>query len=349
MTLRQGKLDSRTMKRVVYQSLGSTSGMVVSGPGRGLDNAVLSIGGDRRMLVTSDPVSVIPAVGMRESARLSVQLIASDYTTSGLGPEFATFTYNMPQSMRATEVEEYLRAVGDECRRLGVAVVAGHTGSYPGAGFTVVGGGTMFGFCREGGYVDPTMARPGDIVLMTKGAAIEAAAMLAHSFPRHLERVVGREALKHAKSMIGNCSTVKDALTASSVGLGPGSVTSMHDATEGGIIGGLSEMAEASRKAFFVEKERVHVPAESTRICGAFGIDPLSTVSEGALLITCNPRRVEELKHRLRRSGVPAFEIGIVRSGRGLWVSSGGRVRKAKPTLDRYWSVYERGVTSGLQ
>jgi hydrogenase expression/formation protein HypE len=181
LTLRQGKLDSRTMKRVVYRSLGSTSSKVVSGPGIGLDNAVLSIGESRRMLVTTDPVSIIPGVGMRASAWLSVHLIASDYTTSGLRPEFATFTYNMPKEMRVSEVEEYLRAVGRECRQIGVAVVAGHTGSYPGGGFTVVGGGTMFGFCRKGDYVDPTMAQPGDVILMTKGAAIEAAAMLALS------------------------------------------------------------------------------------------------------------------------------------------------------------------------
>ena len=349
MTLRRGKLDGRTMERVVYRSLGSASSKVASGPGRGLDNAVLSTGGSGRMLVTTDPVSIIPRIGMRKSAWLSVHLIASDYTTSGRRPEFATFTYNMPKELTRSEVEEYIRAVGRECKSLRVAIVAGHTGSYPGGGFTVVGGGTMFGFCRKGDYIEPTMARPGDAIVMTKSAAIEAAAMLAMSFPRQVERMVGRRIRSRAELLLDECSTVRDALAASTVGLGREGVTSMHDATEGGILGGLGEMSWASGTAFVVEKDRVHTTDECLAICNAFDIDPLSTVSEGSLLLTCNPERVEELKRRLRRRGIGAFEFGRVKRGTGLWVSSaGGRARRARPSQDRYWSVYERSVRSGL-
>jgi hydrogenase maturation factor len=338
------------MERVVYRSLGSASARVVTGPGIGLDNAVLAIDHDTRMLITADPVSIIPQVGVRESAWLSVHLIASDYATSGHSPEFATFTYNMPQEMRTEEVEAYLRAIGNECNKLGVSVVAGHTGSYPGGGYTVVGGGTMFGFCRVGEFIDPTMARPGDAVLMTKGAAIEATALLAHSFPKHVEHLTGRTLARRARDLLHSCSTVKDALKASSLGLGREGVTSMHDATEGGILGGLEEMARTSRKAFHVEIERVHVPAECIAVCGAFGIDPLSTVSEGSLLLTCNPSKTEELRRRLRRNAVPVFEIGTVKGGRGLWVSRGGRrPRRGRPSLDRYWSAYDAGLRRGLR
>lgn len=333
------------MERVVFSSLGRASSKVVLGPARGLDNAVVSIGKNRRMLMTADPVSIIPGIGMKESAWLSVHLIASDFATSGRSPEFAAFIYNLPRKLRDSDVEEYLTAVGRECRKLGVSVVGGHTGSYPGGGFTVVGGGTMFGFCEEGEYVDPTMARAGDVVLMTKGAAIEASAMLAHSFPRFVERSAGPGACNRARLMLRECSTVKDALAASLLGLGAEGVTSMHDATEGGVLGGLAEMADASGKAFMIEGEKVHVRAETLAVCRAFGIDPLTTVSEGALLLTCNPKRADELQARLRRRGIPAFEIGRARKGRGLWVArQGGRLMKFAPKPDRYWSAYERGV-----
>jgi len=349
LTLRQGKLDSRTMQTVVYRSLGSTSRKVVAGPARGMDNAVISIGGGRRMLMTTDPVSIIPAVGMKRSAWMSVHLIASDYTTSGLRPEFATFTYNLPQQMRSSDVEEYLRAVGRECDNLGVSVVAGHTGSYPGGGFTVVGGGTMFGFCRQGEYVDPTMARQGDAILMTKGAAIEATAMLACSFPRQVERLVGRDTCKRAEFMLSECSTVKDALAASAVGLGSEGVTSMHDATEGGILGGLAELADASGMAFCIDEDEIHVSAEASAVCSAFNIDPLTSVSEGSLLLTCNPARAEEVRTRLRKRGVPSFQIGRVSKGRGVWaLRRGSRASRLKDSRDGYWSAYERAVRSRL-
>lgn len=350
MTLRRGKLDNRVMDKAVYPNLGRISSKVIVGPGRGLDNAVVSIGRDRRMLITTDPVSIIPSVGMKASAWLSVHLIASDYTTSGLKPEFATFTYNMPREMRSSDVEEYLRFVGRECGNLGLTIVAGHTGSYPGGGFTVVGGGTMFGFCGPEEFVDPTMARPGDVILMTKGAAIEATGMLAQSFPRYVGRIVGRRLCTRAKNMLTQCSTVRDALAASSVGLGRGAVTSMHDATEGGVMGGLAEMAEASKKAFFIEKEKVHVPAECSAVCSAFNIDPLTAVSEGTLLLTCGPASADTLLSRLRRHGILACEIGSVRNGGGVWVSRGGGQAKGfVQAADGYWSAYERSSRAGLR
>jgi hydrogenase expression/formation protein HypE len=344
-----GKPKRGFMEHVVFRSLGTRNGRTVKGPGRGLDNAVVAIGRTDVMLITTDPMSVVPAIGMERSAWLSVHLIASDYTTSGQRPELAAFNFNFPKEMRTSDRGKYLRNVGKECRRLGISIVAGHTGSYPGAGYTVVGGGTMFGFCMKDEFVDASMARPGDAILMTKGAAIEAAAMLALSFPRHVERVAGRAACNRAKLMLTECSTVKDALTASTVGLGYGGVTSMHDATEGGILGGLAEMADASRRAFIIEKEKVHVPVESGAVCSVFNIDPLTTVSEGSLLLTCSPTRVWELQTRLRRRGIPSFELGRVRKGNGLWVSSAGRnARKVAQVQDRYWSAYERGVRARL-
>jgi len=350
LTLTTGKLDRQTMARVVFPSTGRPSRRVLLGPGRGLDNAVVSVGGARRMLMTTDPVSIVPSLGMKASAWLSVHLIASDYTTSGLKPEFATFTYNLPRELRLSDAEDYLRSVGRECARLGVTVVAGHTGSYPGGGFTVVGGGTMFGFCYEGDYVDPTMALPGDAILMTKGAAIEAATMLARSFPEYVGRTAGRAAYGRARRRLRECSTVKDALTASSLGLGPGGVTSMHDATEGGVLGGLEEMADASKTAFVVELPRVHVATDCLAICRAFKINPLTTVSEGSLLLTCNAARVEELQAKLVRRGIPAHQIGSVRKGRGLWVKGAeGSEQRAAAAADRYWAAYERSVRAGLR
>ncbi|MDG7016417.1 MAG: AIR synthase, partial [Nitrososphaerota archaeon] len=65
-----GKLDPAAMEAVVYRSLGKKSRRVIVGPGRGLDNAVVSTGAEGRMILTTDPVSIIPAIGMDASAWL---------------------------------------------------------------------------------------------------------------------------------------------------------------------------------------------------------------------------------------------------------------------------------------
>ncbi len=339
------------MRRAVFHHLGARSRRVRVGPGTGFDNAVVSLGRGRVLIVTVDPISVVPGFGSRLSAWLGVHLVASDYTASGSDPEFATFTYNFPQSMQSSDREKFIRGIGSECKKLGISVIGGNTGSYPGASFTVVGTGSMLGTAAESGYVTPAMAQVGDRVLMTKHAAIEATGSLANSFPALMEDKLGRTVAGRAKRVIHACSTVEDARTARRVGVGKDALTSMHDATEGGVLGALWEMASASHHAFEVDPSRIPVPGVVAKVCQVFGLDPLRTMGEGSLLLTCNPRRAEELSRRMARAGSPAAEIGVVKEGTGLWLSSGRGRQKFEPGPDGYWEAYSAasGPMSGVR
>ena len=344
----RGKEGSGFMEGVVYASLGRRSGRVVVGPGRGLDNAVVAVGGRNVMLFTVDPVSAIPAFGMELSAWLSTHLIASDFTSSGVDPQFAAFAYNFPPSMASAQRKAYVRSVGGECSRLGIAIVAGHTGTYPGGGFTVIGSGAMFGTCPSDGYVTPSMAREGDAILMTKHAAIEATCTLARSFPMYLAKRLGRDLVDRAGKMTSLCTTVGDARAARGGGLGRDGVTSMHDATEGGVLGALDEMAFASGRGFRVDEARIPVSDEAKEVCGAFGIDPLRTMGEGALLVTCAPSAVRRVSKALSRAGIGLTEIGKVERDGGLML---GRARRKASAWGRdgYWRAYDRAVRRGLR
>jgi hydrogenase expression/formation protein HypE len=345
-----GKVGRMVLERAVFQHLGRRRNSMLVGPSQGYDNAVIGIGGGRVLVLTTDPVSIIPSLGMKLSAWLSVHLIASDFTTSSQSPEYAAFDYNFPRDLSADDAEDYLRLIGDECGRLGVTIAAGHTASYPGAGSTVVGGGTMIGFAPEKGYLDPSMSRPGDVVLMTKGAAIEATGVFANSFPRYTEESIGPKMARRARGYVRLCSTVKDALTASSIGIRDEGITSMHDATEGGVLGGLNEMVEASGHAIVVNEELVHVSQEARLTCQAFTIDPLVSLSEGTLLLTCRMDRADDAEKKLRRNGVSVFRIGRVgEGGNGLWsVKRTGKARRILPRRDPYWRAYARAVAENL-
>lgn len=347
----QGKVPREFLESAVFSNLGAKRSSLIVKPGHGLDNAVISLGGSKVLVVTSDPLSVIPSIGMKESARLSVHLLASDLTTSGVEPQFAMLDLNLPPEMELPAVGAYLKAVGDECRKLGIAIAGGHTGRYPGSGYTVVGGGMMFSVAGRDDYVTPAMAKPGDAVLVTKGAAIGATAILAHSFPSTIEKKAGAAMLSKARSRLRDCSTVNDARAAASVGLRE-NVTSMHDATEGGVLGGLFELSSACGLPVVVRREAIHVPKEASAVCGAFGLDPLTTLSEGTLIVTCRPGQVEGLRAALAKARIDSYEIGRVGrrgQGRGLWVSSGGsKPRAHAPEPDRYWEAYADGVARQL-
>ena len=342
--LRLGKAGEGFLERVVYRNLGAARRSVKVGPRMGFDNAVVRIDNWRSLILTTDPVSVIPAIGIRDSAWLSAHLIASDFATSSRAPQYASFNYNFPQQLEMADVEAYLAEMGRECARLGVSIVSGHTGTYPGAGFTVVGGGTMFGFAKNDEILDTSMSMPGDAILVTKGAAIETTAVLSNSAPAFVEEHLGSSLAVRARKYTRLCTTVKDALVASSVGIKEEGVTAMHDATEGGVLGALNEMAFASNHAFVVKKERIAVSKETKLICSSLGIDPLVSLSEGTLLLTCKTQRSKEVLRKLRRSGILASAVGRVADGAsGLWLDvEGGRRNRFVPKRDPFWNAYQR-------
>jgi hydrogenase maturation factor len=143
---------------------------------------------------------------------------------------------------------------------------------------------------------------------------------------------------------------VRDAVVASSVGLGSDGVTSMHDATEGGVLGALYELASSSGRKLHIDRAAIIVSEESRRVCGLFGLDPFVTVSEGTLLVTCRPHRSPEVLRRLQKKGIAAAVIGDVgKHGSGrLVVTSDGRSRQyVPPKFDPYWRAYTTGLEKG--
>src|SRR2546428_5578031 len=90
------------------------------------------------------------------------------------------------------------------------------------------------------------MARPGNHVLVTKTAALEATAILSNTFPELIERRLGADVTKRARALFDSMSTVDDALAAASIGLRRGGGWAMHDGTGSGGRNAGWEMAQAS-------------------------------------------------------------------------------------------------------
>lgn len=345
-----GKVGRKFLEQIIFRNLGLESPSVIVRPGHGFDNAVLSLGNRRVLVLTADPLSIIPSIGMEESAWLTIHLLASDFTTSALNPQFAVLDFNLPAELQLKDFGEYIKALSRECKELGISIVGGHTGKYPGCDFTIAGGGVLFGIGDEDKYLTPAMMSQGDRIIMTKGAAIATTGFLSRLFPKKVNERLGRELLETAKSYLFRCSTVKDAILASSVGISNG-VTSMHDATEGGVLGALYEISSASKRVIVVERDRIFVSRETRSICSLFGLDPFVSLSTGTLIITCRPDKVEEVQAKLRRNRIESFLIGEVTDDRQVGLRISTRGNKAKPFIapesDCYWSAYSKAVRRG--
>jgi hydrogenase maturation factor len=299
--------------------------------------------------VTTDPLSVVPAIGFEASARLSCHLIASDLWTTGIAPAWASITFNLPPRLDDADLESYWLAMSDEWARLGVAVVTGHTGRYPGCDYSIIGAGTLLGVGEESDTLTPAMASPGDRVIVTKGCAVEATAIAAWMFPGRLGAALGPEGLARARALLAQVSVVADCRAALRVGVRERGVTALHDATEGGVLGGLIELARACGHDLAVERARIPLMPEARAACAAFGTDPYWTLSEGTLIVTARPARTAAVLAALRDADITAAEVGEVVPGPGaLRLSEPGGVRiLVEPEPDPYWPAYQRALEEG--
>jgi hydrogenase expression/formation protein HypE len=345
-----GKLSPEGFEALVAPHLGARRPEVLVGPRAGADAAIVRIGAGRVMAVTTDPLSLIPALGAQASARLACHLLASDAWTTGIPPAYATLSFHLPPDLPEETFAAYSGAMHAEWSRLGIAVIAGHTGRYDGCGLSIVGAGTLVGLGDEGRYVGPDFVQPGDRVIVTKGCAIETTAVAAHLFPARLLPALEEPGLAAARAMLDQVSVVEDCRALLRLGVRERGITSLHDATEGGVLGGLVEIARATGHDLRVEQARIPISTEARAVCAAFEIDPYWALSEGALIATVRPARAIEALAALDDVGIVAAGVGEVVRGSGrLWLTTAdGTVRTLdRPEPDPYWPAYARAVRDG--
>jgi hydrogenase expression/formation protein HypE len=271
-----------------------------------------------------------------------VHILASDAATSGLPLRWMTVDLNLPPEISDEDLTALWDAYSRACNDLGIAVVTGHTARYDGCAWPMVGGATCAAVGSEDAYVTPTMAQPGDAIVVTKGAAIEATALFAATFPDRLAETVGVDVVKSADALFEEMTVVPEARIASQFGLRDAGVTSMHDATEGGVIGGLTEVAAASEVGLRIDLDAIPIRPEVGAVCDAVGIDPLISISEGTLIATVVPHRAEEFVSVLSGNGIDGAVVGeVTPPGPGsVAVTGGGERELVHPGLDPFWEAF---------
>jgi hydrogenase maturation factor len=203
----------------------------------------------------------------------------------------------------------------------------------------MVGGATVLGIGSPRDVIDPRKARVGDVVVITKGPAVETTGLMAVQFPEFIEEAHGADAVREAEDVFYQMSVVRDA----AVCAGVGGVTAMHDATECGIWGGLFEMARAAGAGLRVERDRIVTQEAVMRTCELFDLDPYSSISEGTLLATVSPDSVDAVLEALAGAGIPASAVGeMTPEGSGITVVEGSTARPLEhPKVDPFWVRFE--------
>jgi hydrogenase expression/formation protein HypE len=335
MRLPPGKIPLDILKEVVFKNLGATRDEVILGPTAGVDGAILNVG-SKSAIVSMDPITgAVERIGWE-----AVNINANDVATFGVEPAFLFSCIMLPENADSTVVETICVQMNNAAKELGIAIVGGHCESTPVLTNPIVVGCTV-GLTENGKYVTAADAKAGDRLILTKSAGIEGTAILATDREKQLENFVSTAMLESAKRFYNQISVVKDALTAYNTG----GVRAMHDPTEGGILNGVHEMADAAGLGARVFEDKITVEPETAKICRFYDIDPLQLISSGALLIATGPETADKVIDSLCQQHIYADVIGEFNPNpnkRILMHKDNSGEMLPRPVTDHLWIALSR-------
>ncbi len=331
--MKAGKLPLDLLGELLAQ-VRTSDPRVVLGPTPGEDAALIDFG-DRYLVAKTDPVTFVTD----QIGRYLVQVNANDVAVMGATPRWLMATLLLPEGTSAETARGIFSQLTDACAELGISLAGGHTEITYDLGRPLAVG-AMLGEVAKDRVVLTSGALPGDAIIVTKGIAIEGTAILARDASAELASAgVPGELVERAQKLLYSpgISVVRDALTA----VDSVRVHSMHDPTEGGLAGGLLEIATAADVGVAIDRDRVPVLPECQALCDALGLDPLGLIASGALLATVARGDAAALIGALAEQDIESWDIGVVtEADQGLTMKTGGIVselpRFERDELPRY-------------
>jgi len=309
-TIPIGKLPPDHLARLLAEHARPDPRLVV-GAQVGEDAAVIDMG-DRYLIAKTDPITF----ATDEIGWYAVNVNANDVACAGGAPRWFLATVLLPEGKTDTALVDTIFAqMAEACAWLDVTLVGGHTEITHGLDRPVIVG-QMLGEVAPDRFVATAGMRPGDDIILTKGVAVEATAIIALEKADELGGTFGAEYLRKCQGFLHDpgISVVRDAQIAQAAG----TVHAMHDPTEGGLATGLWEMVEAAGVGLQIDEAAIPILPETTALCDQFGLDPLGIIASGALLIACPPTDTATILAALRDEGIQARRLGrAVEEGQG--------------------------------
>lgn len=304
-----GKLPPRILEALLKSCRIPRSSRVIIGPRFGEDAAVIDFG-EKYLVAKTDPITFTA----HRIGWYAVNINANDIATLGARPRWFLATLLLPEG-RATA--RLARSIFDDilraCRALGVTLCGGHTEITAGLDRPIVVG-QMLGEVEKSKLVRKESQRPGDVIILTKGVAIEGTAILARARRYWLTRRLGESMVRRAERLLfkPGISVVREALVA----VEHGEIHALHDPTEGGLLSGLYELARAGNVGLQAWVDKIPVLRQTRAFSEVLDFDPLALIASGALLVVATAESCQNVVRAFARRRIRAAVIGEIREKR---------------------------------
>ena len=317
--LQTGKVPEKVLARSIIEQINTKRKEILVGAAIGEDCAAIELSDDEIFVISTDPITG----ATHDIGVLSVHVTANDIASSGAEVIGIMLSILLPEKTEEEDLKKMMQQVRDECDKLGIQIIGGHTEVTPVVNVPVITS-TGIGKVKKDRLVTTSGAKAGDDIVVTKWIGLEGTSIIAKEDRQHLTERFSPSFVDRAVAFSDLLSVVEDARVAVSVG-----VSAMHDVTEGGIFGALWELAQSSGCGLEIELSDIPVKQETVEICEEYGINPYGLISSGSMLIAA--QNGLDVVRALKQKGINAAVIGKVTEGNDRIVVSGDGRRFLEP------------------
>lgn len=297
--MHEGKLDFDDLKKIIFDNKTVRRSEVKIRNDVGEDCTVIDFG-DCEGIFSTDPITGAE----KNTGKLAVHINCNDIASAGGEPLGILVTILAPVNSTLDDINKVMKEIDEEAAKIGVEIIGGHTEVTSAVNKLVISV-TVIGKNKKGRSVRTGGAKLGDDIVVTKTLGIEGTYILINDYEERLKKILTEEEIKFGKTLINKISVLPEGKICSDFG-----VNSMHDITEGGLLGGIFEVSMACGRGFKIYKDKIPMLDITKKVCNEFKIDPLRLISSGSMLITVSDGN--GLVERLKEFGIEASVIGKI-------------------------------------
>jgi hydrogenase expression/formation protein HypE len=239
---------------------------------------------------------------------LAVHGTINDLAMRGARPLCLSLGLILEEGLDLEDLERIIASIAKCSKSAGVPIVTGDTKVVPrGKCDKIFINTSGIGVVAEGVNVSSTMAREGDVII------------LSGSMGDHGITIMTRRA---GLTLDGNLASDSAALH-QLVGLlleklSPASLHTLRDPTRGGVATSLNEIAAAAGLSVEIDDQAIPVTSEVRAACEIMGLDPLYLANEGKCLALVAPEQADEALQLMQSTAVgrDAAIIGRLTAGK---------------------------------
>jgi hydrogenase maturation factor len=294
---------------------------------------------DAQMLavcVQEAAVAVKADIGKGDAHRQTMESLivkcANNLAVGGAVPVAAMITLLLPEDTDTDCIRTLMSEADEACGRYGMQIAGGQTKVMKeiNAPVAVI---NAYGETKEELFRTASNAKPGQDIVLSKWAALQGTAVIAslkaEQIGQHYPAYLAEEASAFDKYL----SIAEEAETALKNG-----VCAMHDASEGGILAALWELAEGAGVGLDIDIKKIPLRQETVEICECVGVNPYELLSGGCLVMTADDG--EGLVRALNAENIPAVVIGRTTSEKARIIRNEDEVRYMdRPKQDEIYRI----------